>query len=222
MQFLERHIELLGTCFQTATKEKARAELHMAMTDQDNLGSGDEMITWVVSPWLCLEAFNIMISIAFDNFCKKRILHTEKEYTTLKYTQNSIINYIEGTVLQKLKQKEHFLMTRGNTVYSLCDLRRLVLNILHQFFLRTSMTNNFSSTLLIFGVCCRMLSSTLRWILCSLSFPTNASGLTLFKDMFIQRYKALLKRVVRTLSPHRPQEFTQNISKAIVIQSLQQ
>lgn len=78
----------------------------MAMTDQDNLRSGDETITWVVSPWLCFEAFNIMISIAFDSFCKKRILHTEKEDTTLKYTETSIINYIEGEVLQKLKQKE--------------------------------------------------------------------------------------------------------------------
>lgn len=51
---------------------------------------------------------------------------------------------------------------------------------------------------------------------------TNATGLTLFKDVCIYIYahiSAFFKRAVRTSSSHRNQEFSQNISKSLAIQS---
>lgn len=50
---------------------------------------------------------------------------------------------------------------------------------------------------------------------------TSASGLTLFKDLYIQ-ILTLLKIDMQTSSPHSTQKFPQNISKPIVIESIMQ
>lgn len=78
MQFLERCFELSKTCFKNSSKEKVWTKFHMAMKDQDNLRSLDEMVTSAVSPWLSFEALNIMISTVFDKFFKTEIKYTEK------------------------------------------------------------------------------------------------------------------------------------------------
>ncbi|XP_025078821.1 uncharacterized protein LOC112554952 [Pomacea canaliculata] len=72
MQFLERCFELPKTCLKNSSKEKVWTKFHMAMKDQDNLRSLDEMVTSAVSPWHCFEALNIMIRTVFDKFFEDR------------------------------------------------------------------------------------------------------------------------------------------------------
>lgn len=109
MQFLERCFELPKTCFKNSSKEKVWTKFHMAMKDQDNLRSLDEMVTSAVSPWLCFEALNIMISTVFDKFFKTEIKYTEKGNQSLNDIEKNITHYIGGAVLQKIKKKTYRL-----------------------------------------------------------------------------------------------------------------
>ncbi|XP_025088946.1 uncharacterized protein LOC112561028 isoform X1 [Pomacea canaliculata] len=86
-------------------RKKVWTKFHMAMKDQDNLRSLNEMVTSAVSPWLCFEALNIMISTVFDKFFKTEIKYTEKGNQSLNDIEKNITHYIGGAVLQKNQEK---------------------------------------------------------------------------------------------------------------------